>query len=99
MIQQLATSLHFKLSQNNSKLGRIGVLDPHLAEVTLFGLHWASYMSEVELNLIYAITQLHFCIHIKFIKIHGIKNQNSKKKKKESSFGCFYRMGLVSGSL
>ena len=80
----------FQIELKNSKLGRIGVLDPHLAEVTLFGLHWASYMSEVELNLTYAIyvaaymhtssSSSYFMAHIKFmvLKTRTVKNQKKK---------------------
>lgn len=76
----------FQIEPNNSKLGRNGVLDPHLAEVTLFGLHWAN-MSEVELNLTYAIyvaaymdtssSSSYFIAHIKFmvLKTRMVKNQ------------------------
>ena len=65
-------------------------------------------MSEVELNLTYAIyvaaymhtssSSSYFMAHIKFMVL---KTRTVKKpKKKNSSFGCFnYRMGLVSNSL
>lgn len=63
-------------------------------------------MSEVELNLTYAIyvaaymdtssSSSYFIAHIKFMVL---KTRMVKNQKKISSFGCFYRMGLVSYSL